>query len=73
MSEEHHKTYTNGEVSILWKKELCQHSAICFRGMPEVFDPRKRPWIMPEAGSTEAIIKQVCECPSGALSILEKK
>jgi uncharacterized Fe-S cluster protein YjdI len=61
------KTYSNGEVTIIWKPSLCIHSAICFKGLGEVFDPRKRPWITPENSTTEKIIEQVKKCPSGAL------
>ena len=70
---EENKVYTNGEISVLWKKELCKHSAICFRGLPQVFDPRKRPWIMMNEASSAEIVTQVNKCPSGALSIAEKK
>jgi uncharacterized Fe-S cluster protein YjdI len=62
------KKYTNGEVTIVWKSDLCIHSAICFKGLPEVFDPRRRPWIVPEDSTTDKIIEQVKKCPSGALS-----
>ncbi|MBK9175780.1 MAG: (4Fe-4S)-binding protein [Flavobacteriales bacterium] len=66
MSKEH--TYTNGEVTIIWKKELCIHSTKCWRGLGSVFQPGQRPWIKPEGASTEAIQAQVDHCPSGALS-----
>ena len=62
------KKYTNGEVTIVWKPDLCIHSGMCFRGLGEVFDPKKRPWITPEGSTTEKIIAQVKKCPSGALS-----
>lgn len=62
------KKYTNGEVTIVWKPGECIHSAICFKGLGEVFDPQKRPWITPEKSTTEKIIAQVKKCPSGALS-----
>jgi len=62
------KKYTNGEVTIVWKPSVCIHSAICFKGLGEVFDPRKRPWITPEHSTTEKIIEQVKKCPSGALT-----
>ncbi len=62
------KEYSNGEVTIVWKPDLCIHSEKCFKGLPEVFDPNRRPWIQPEAASTEAIIAQVKQCPSGALT-----
>ncbi|HLY70843.1 MAG TPA: (4Fe-4S)-binding protein [Puia sp.] len=65
------KKYTNGEVTIVWKPTLCQHSTICWKnatGLPEVFNPMIRPWIKPENSTTEKIIDQVKKCPSGALS-----
>ena len=69
----HGKFYSNGEITIHWQSDLCKHTAICFRGLPQVFDPRKRPWITPEASSTEEITRQVKACPSGALSLVEQK
>lgn len=62
------KKYTNGEVTVVWQPSQCIHSTICFRGLGEVFDPQKRPWITPEGAATERIIQQVKKCPSGALS-----
>ena len=66
----HH--YTNGEITVVWKPELCIHSAICFKGLGGVFDPRRRPWIDMSKAGTQQIIDQVKKCPSGALSIEEK-
>ena len=62
------KKYTNSEVTIVWKNKLCIHCGNCFKGMPEVFDPRRQPWIQPENSTTDKVIEQVNECPSGALS-----
>lgn len=62
------KTYTNGEVTIVWQPAKCIHSALCITGLPEVFDAKARPWITPENATTERIIAQIKACPSGALS-----
>lgn len=62
------KKYTNGEVTIVWKPDLCIHSGICFKGLAKVFDPRRRPWIMANKATTKEIIEQVKLCPSKALS-----
>ncbi len=64
------KRYTNGEITILWQPALCQHTGICFRGLPEVFDPRRHPWVVPGAAATAEIVAQVARCPSGALSLV---
>ena len=60
--------YTNGEVTIVWKPDLCIHSGNCARGLPDVFKPREKPWIDANGASTEKIMEQVKKCPSGALS-----
>jgi uncharacterized Fe-S cluster protein YjdI len=62
------KRYTNEDITVVWKPDACIHSALCWRGLLGVFDPRKRPWINMEGADTEAIIAQVEKCPSGALS-----
>ena len=70
------KTYTNGEITIVWKPGVCIHSTICWKaatGLPEVFNPRERPWIKMESSTTERMIEQVEKCPSGALSFYYNK
>jgi uncharacterized Fe-S cluster protein YjdI len=62
------KKYTNGEVTVVWKPSQCIHSTICFKGLGQVFDPRKRPWVTPEGATTAEIVEQIKKCPSGALS-----
>lgn len=61
------KEYTNGEVTITWESEKCIHSAICVKGLPNVFQPKEKPWIKIDAAKTQALIAQVKQCPSGAL------
>ena len=62
------KEYSNGEVTVVWKPELCIHSGVCFSGLPRVFNPKARPWVKVDGASTEQIVAQVKQCPSGALS-----
>lgn len=62
------KEYSNGEVTIVWKPNLCIHSTNCISGLPDVFDMNKRPWINAKGADTDEIITQVNKCPSGALS-----
>lgn len=59
--------YSNGEVTVEWKPDLCKHSGRCVFGLPEVFNVAKRPWVNIEGASTEAIVHQVKQCPTGAL------
>lgn len=63
------RTYTNGEIKVLWDSSLCTHCESCWRGLPKVFDPNRRPWVVLSAATTHEIVEQVNQCPSGALSI----
>lgn len=62
------KEYSNGEVTVVWEAEKCIHSAICTKGLPQVFQPKERPWVKIDAATTSALVSQVKACPSGALS-----
>ncbi len=66
--EEVIKEYNNGEVTVIWKPNVCIHSKKCFIGLPTVFNPAQKPWINIDGAKTDEIINQVNQCPSGALS-----
>jgi len=62
--------YSNEDITIHWQPTLCTHSAVCIKGLGKVFDSRRRPWVDMTKGSTEAIMAQIKQCPSGALSFV---
>ena len=64
------KTYDKEDIKIGWEPDKCTHSGNCVKGLPDVFDVNKRPWINTEGATKQAIIDQVAKCPSGALSII---
>lgn len=45
----------------------CIHAAECVRGMPQVFNPNRRPWIDPAQADADQIAQVVARCPTGAL------
>ena len=62
------KHYTNGDITVVWKPELCQHSTLCWRNLIQVFNPNKHPWVDMQGADTDTIIVQVEHCPSRALT-----
>jgi uncharacterized Fe-S cluster protein YjdI len=60
--------YKNDAIIVRFDPRVCIHSGVCVRGLRAVFDVGKRPWIMVDAASAEAIAEQIKRCPSGALS-----
>ena len=65
--------YTKGELTVVWKPELCQHSTLCWKGLRGVFDPWVKPWVNMDGAEAEHIMEQVSKCPSGALSYTTKE
>lgn len=61
--------YTNGEITIIWKPNLCIHAGICVKTLPKVYHPKDKPWITIENATSEELINQVQLCPSKALTI----
>jgi uncharacterized Fe-S cluster protein YjdI len=65
------KKYSNGEITIKWQANLCQHAAVCVKTLPKVYHPKESPWITVENTTTEDLKNQINKCPSGALSFYE--
>ena len=60
--------YTNGDITLLWEPKKCIHAGICVKKLPQVYDPKAKPWIKAENASSEELKEQIDHCPSGALS-----
>ena len=61
--------YESDALTVSWDPNLCIHSEVCVRGLPEVFDPTQRRWIRPELAAAERVSEVVARCPSGALKV----
>jgi uncharacterized Fe-S cluster protein YjdI len=57
------------DVTVIWDKSKCIHSAMCVNGLPQVFKPSEKRWIQVENATKEELVAQVNKCPSGALSM----
>ncbi|MEI6900729.1 MAG: (4Fe-4S)-binding protein [Bacteroidota bacterium] len=65
------KEYSNGEITVFWRSELCIHSANCLLTLPRVFSNRRKPWINLAGAESKEIMKAVDTCPSRALTYLK--
>ena len=61
------QVYESPEITVTFEPAVCTHSAVCVRGLPAVFDVRRRRWVAIEAVTAEEIHAQIARCPSGAL------
>ncbi|WP_430817545.1 N-acetyltransferase [Carboxylicivirga sp. RSCT41] len=62
------KEYSNGELTIVWQPDKCTHSGVCVKSLPEVYNPKEKPWIKQHNAKTEQLVRQIDACPSRALS-----
>jgi uncharacterized Fe-S cluster protein YjdI len=61
------REYRTDQIVVYWEPKLCIHTAHCLRGLPRVFDVRRRPWIKVDAASADQIAEVVARCPTSAL------
>ena len=65
-------TYTGTAIDVTYDKARCIHVGACIRGLPRVFDPGSRPWVIVGNSTADKIAAAVETCPSGALHYVRK-
>ena len=65
--------YETDEIIVSFDPNICIHSGVCIRGLPEVFDVKRKHWIRPELATAEEVAEQIKRCPSGALQYKMKR
>ncbi|MEK9502649.1 (4Fe-4S)-binding protein [Gaopeijia maritima] len=61
------QTYEADGITVTFDPDVCTHSGRCVRGLPSVFDVRRKRWVQPEHATVTEVADQVRRCPSGAL------
>jgi uncharacterized Fe-S cluster protein YjdI len=61
------QVYEAPGITVTFDPAKCAHGGDCVRGLPAVFDIRRKRWIRPEAAPADQVARQVARCPSGAL------
>jgi uncharacterized Fe-S cluster protein YjdI len=59
--------YAKGGLTVTFDPRVCTHSGNCVRGLFDVFDVSKRPWVSLDGAPADKVVEQVKRCPSGAL------
>ena len=66
------QTYETPEIIVTFDPDVCIHSGTCVRGLPDVFDIKRKHWIRPELQAPDVVAQQIERCPSGALQYVRK-
>jgi uncharacterized Fe-S cluster protein YjdI/CDGSH-type Zn-finger protein len=61
------RTYRGTDVEVSFDGDLCIHATECVRGLPAVFDRKRRPWVLADNATVEEVSAVIERCPSGAL------
>ena len=67
MVKEKNIRYRGRGIVVLFNPDRCIHVAECLRGLPEVFDNSRNPWINPDAAPPDAVAEVIRLCPTGSL------
>ncbi|MCK5484310.1 MAG: CDGSH iron-sulfur domain-containing protein [Gemmatimonadetes bacterium] len=62
------RSYEAEGIRVTYDAARCIHAAECVRGLPDVFDPERKPWIDAGAASPDELAAIVRCCPTGALA-----
>ena len=64
--------YETDAITVTFDPTVCKHTGVCLRGLPNVFDVKRKHWIRPELATAEEVAEQVKRCPSRALQYTMK-
>jgi len=66
------QTYEGKSVTISYDATRCIHVGECARGLGQVFDSKKSPWINPDNAAVDDVVDVIKRCPTGALKFIRK-
>lgn len=59
-------------MKVNWDANKCCHAGVCVKSLPEVFKVEDGQFVIdPSKASGEEVKDVVCQCPSGALEIVD--
>ncbi|GGA30460.1 GNAT family N-acetyltransferase [Psychrobacillus lasiicapitis] len=70
---EGYRKYEGTDLDIFYSAKKCQHAGICVQGNGDVFQVKRKPWILPDNGKTSEVTIIIDACPSEALRYIRKE
>jgi uncharacterized Fe-S cluster protein YjdI len=59
-------------MQVNWDSSKCCHAGVCVKSLPEVFKVEDGQFVIDPAKASEEEVKDVvCQCPSGALALVD--
>lgn len=65
--------YKGEGITVTYDVNRCIHAAECVKGLPKVFNPKRKPWIEPDQAEADRVADVIEKCPTGALHYRMKK
>lgn len=64
------RKYRGEKIDVFFNKDTCIHSGNCVTGNADVFDTKRRPWILADGADADEVARVIGTCPSGALKYI---
>lgn len=61
------REYEGENIRVKYDFGRCIHVRECVKGLAEVFDPNRRPWIDADGAAPDRVAEVILRCPTGAL------
>jgi CDGSH-type Zn-finger protein/uncharacterized Fe-S cluster protein YjdI len=66
-------SYEGDDIKVTYDINRCIHAGKCVAGLPDVFNPDRKPWVDPDKAPADAVADVIERCPTGALQYAMKK
>ena len=62
-----YRQYAGQDIDVYYSIDICQHAGECVRGSIDVFNPKRKPWIIADAKPAQEVADIIERCPTKAL------
>ncbi|MER2000739.1 MAG: (4Fe-4S)-binding protein [Lysinibacillus sp.] len=70
LNQQGYKKYEGNAIDVFYNIELCVHAGKCVKGSVDVFNPKRKPWVMPDAKAAQEVANIIDTCPAKALQYI---